>query len=49
MLKFEKTTVYNFEDAFYGMRNAMESWDQTAMYMETCLFSVRKTRSSRRT
>lgn len=38
MLKFEKTTVYNFEDAFYGMRNAMESWEKSDSYVYGDLF-----------
>lgn len=28
-MKFEKTNVYNFEGAFRGMRNPMNSWDKS--------------------
>ena len=28
-MKFENTKVYNFEGAFRGMRNPMNSWDKS--------------------
>ena len=28
-MKFENTKVYNFEGAFRGMRNPMNSWDRS--------------------
>lgn len=31
-MKFEHTRVYNFEHAFRGMRNPMNSWDKSDSY-----------------
>ena len=31
-MKFEKTSVFNFEGAIRGMRNPMESWDKSDSY-----------------
>lgn len=31
-MKFENTHVYNFEGAFHGMRNPMNSWDKSDSY-----------------
>ena len=28
-MKFERTTVMNFENALIGMRNPMNSWDKS--------------------
>ena len=28
-MKFNNTQIYNFEGAFRGMRNPMNSWDQS--------------------
>lgn len=46
-MKFELTRVYNFEGAFRGLRNPMNSWDKsdsffglTDMYMEDSLTDV---------
>lgn len=33
-MKFENTRVYNFEGAIRGMRNPMNSWDQSDSYFE---------------
>ena len=33
MIKFEKTDVFNFEGAFRGMRNPLNSWDKSDSYM----------------
>jgi hypothetical protein len=32
-MKFEKTSVYNFEGAIRGMRNPLESWDKSDSYI----------------
>lgn len=34
-MKFEKTSVFNFEGAIRGMRNPMESWDKSDSYQST--------------
>lgn len=36
-MKFEHTTVMNFENAFRGMRNPMNSWKQSDSYEQTHL------------
>jgi len=33
ILKFENTEVFNFDGAFRGMRNPMNSWDKSDSYM----------------
>ena len=33
-MKFEKTSVFNFDGAFRGMRNPMNSWDKSDSYWE---------------
>ena len=33
-MKFENTKVYNFEGAFRGMRNPMNSWDKSDSFLE---------------
>ncbi len=33
MIKFEKTEVFNFEGAFRGMRNPLNSWDKAESYI----------------
>ncbi len=35
MIKVENISVYNFENAFRGMRNPLESWDQSDSYWIT--------------
>lgn len=35
MIKVENISVYNFENAFKGMRNPLESWDQSDSYWVT--------------
>lgn len=31
-MKFEKTQIFNFEGAFRGLRNPLESWDRSDSY-----------------
>lgn len=33
-MKFEKTSVFNFDGAFRGMRNPLESWDKSDSFWE---------------
>jgi hypothetical protein len=35
LIKVENISVYNFENAFKGMRNPLESWDQSDSYWVT--------------
>ena len=40
-MKFEHTSVYNFDNAFRGMRNALESWkksDSNWNTVDNCIF-----------
>ena len=36
MIQFENTEVFNFEGAFRGMRNPMNSWDKSDSHIHTC-------------
>ena len=34
MIKLERTSVMNFENAFRGARNPMNSWDKSDSYFD---------------
>lgn len=42
MIKFENTSVFNFENAFRGMRNPLNSWDKSDSYYENAQYKAGK-------